>query len=326
MHGFMKTFLNKLLENVNNLQIFSLSDELDNLSLNDNRSSSSTSGFRKLISRYFSTSRKNSEWSQFISEKAPFFGIRRDIQNAISQDSSSSVQVSTSVQVSSSSTSALDSSTSSLELDIPDIGIVMGFRFFPRQSTDMLFNDFKFQNSGQTMNRLYHLKRTLGLAYRSRLPENTSVRSSVDGIPSTIFRSMTDTNKILVELLSMSSAHGISKVYRTFILVSIGIGCTVWYGHSSGMYDVGHGIFKTVDYNHFFDMNHQEIGFKKMNFVETVDNTIPVLSTFNNDPTFANVTIPASGIVLKAVGLSILIGVFITLGVIPDLTPDAIAQ
>ena len=111
------------------------------------------------------------------------------------------------------------------------------------------------------------------------------------------------------------------------VLVCLGIGCTVWYGFAEGL--ANHApqgsLFAPIEsYDPFYNMDYYAPGFRRATFVERNDVSESVVSAFENDLPFAEITIPASGNVIKAVGLGIMVGFFIAVGLVPNLGVDTI--
>lgn len=105
------------------------------------------------------------------------------------------------------------------------------------------------------------------------------------------------------------------------ILVCLGFACTVWYGFSPAIpnHPPTDGAFNPIDsYNHFFDMNYYAPGFRKVSFIERNDVSDSVVSAFSNEQPFADITIPAIGNMLKAIGLGVMVAFFLAVGIVPN--------
>lgn len=124
--------------------------------------------------------------------------------------------------------------------------------------------------------------------------------------------------KILVEVVTQYDG----RCGRILVLVSLGIGCTAWYAFSPGN-SIHHPLLscllKPIDtYEPFFNMEYSAPGYSKAAFVERNDDSASVVSAFLKEHPFAEITIPASGTVLKAVGLGLMVAFFITVGLVPN--------
>lgn len=85
----------------------------------------------------------------------------------------------------------------------------------------------------------------------------------------------------------------------------------------------GGGFAPLHSYDSFFNMDYKAPGFRRLGIVERNDVSASVVSAMGSELPFAEITIPATGPVLKAVGLGVMLAFFIAVGLIP--TPsDAI--
>jgi len=281
----------KVLNDIYYLPIFYLCREFDKLSLEDKTGSESSStsivqtssyGYRGNINSFI-RSCKQSILNPSIIEKlrAPFIDLPRNFIESINSY---------------------------------DIIMGLGFRFHPGQS-QFLQHELKLPKS---FDRLSFLSNSLGLSYNSRALNADSLYSiscSGAGLRGLV----TEGNyysKILVEVITYYNGwYG-----RFLVLVSLGIGCTVWYGYAPGSSlqapDVS--LFAPIDsYDPFFNMEHYAPGFHRVGFVERYDVSASVESAFVNEPPFADITIPANGPVLKAVGLGVMVVFFLAVGLVP---------
>ena len=125
----------------------------------------------------------------------------------------------------------------------------------------------------------------------------------------------TDITKILVEVLTESSGY----LGRYLALVILGVGCTVWYVvEPAPMIDtpVSSILGNVFTYENFTDLNYRPPWFQVAKFLETGDVSSPVESVVN-DSTLIELTIPASGPVLTAVGLGIMLSFSLAAGLVP---------
>ena len=129
--------------------------------------------------------------------------------------------------------------------------------------------------------------------------------------------------KTLVEVISYSNG-----IYGRFlVLVCLGVGCTVWYTFAPGSCDHAPKVsaFAPFDsYDPFFSMEYYAPGFNRISFVESRDVSASVESAMKNEHPFAGITIPASGPALKAVGLGLMIVIFLAVGIVPDSSKEVI--
>lgn len=102
-------------------------------------------------------------------------------------------------------------------------------------------------------------------------------------------------------------------------MVTLGLGCTVWYGFVPGTVEnppLG-GVFAPLDsYKPFYvdDMGHYEPGFRRMGLLERTDVSASVESATNSVHPFSEIQIPASGPVIQAVGLGVMVAFFLANG------------
>lgn len=203
----------------------------------------------------------------------------------------------------------------SLSFESYNLYINLGFRFHPGQS-NFLINELKFP---KCFDRLSLLSNSLGLSYNIRPLNELSLfpySSSGAGMRSLVTDGY---SKILVEVITYYEGwYG-----RFLVLVSLGIGCTVWYGYAPGSpyHAPDVSLFTPFEsYDSFFDMNYYAPGFRRVGFVEINDVSASVESAFGNEPPFADIEIPASGPVLKAVGLGVMVAFFLAVGLVPNVS------
>nr|CAD1821793.1 unnamed protein product [Ananas comosus var. bracteatus] len=118
--------------------------------------------------------------------------------------------------------------------------------------------------------------------------------------------------KILVEVIT----HYEGMYGRFLVLVTLGLCCTVWYTFAPGssLEAPNSSLFGRLEaYDAFFNMDSYVPGFSRVVFVERNDVSETVVSALRNDLPFAEITIPASGNVLKAVGLGVMVAFFLAL-------------
>lgn len=186
-----------------------------------------------------------------------------------------------------------------------------GFRFLPGQS-DFLTQDLKLPSA---FDRLSFLSNALGLEYSSLPPFLDSMLPyccSGAGLRSLVVNE--SINLILVEVITYcDGSYG-----RFLVLVSSGIGCTLWYGFVRGSVHCAPegGLFTPFNsYDPFFNALHSAPGFQKISFLET--NADLVSHIIGNEHPFAEIMIPASGNALKSVSIGVIISFFIAVGIVP---------
>lgn len=193
-----------------------------------------------------------------------------------------------------------------------------GFRFLPGQSSFIL----RELELPQCFEKFSFLSNSLGLFYG---PSQSDLAIEYSRYGLGLLGDNVDLNKVLIEVITHTSEHGFG---RFLVLVCLGVGCTVWYGQEN-THDVrATGLFAQVDgsYESFFSMDHipSFYPFKKLTFLETHDISAIVESTFANEPPFAQIPIASSGPVVKAVGLGVMIALFLATGVMPSLPTSLI--
>lgn len=200
-----------------------------------------------------------------------------------------------------------------------DIKMGLSFRFLPGQP-DYLEEELKLPES---FDRLTLLCNSLGLSSPRRPFSAESLYYfswSGTGLRGCLVRPQV-ISSILVEVLTYFDGY----YGRFLVLVCLGIGCTVWYTLVPGVPhqapDISaYSAFAPLDsYQPFFNMEYISPGFRKVSFVESHDLSELVESTLANEQPFAEITIPASGPVLRAVGLGVMVAFFLAVGIIPNI-------
>lgn len=133
-------------------------------------------------------------------------------------------------------------------------------------------------------------------------------------------------NKILVEVITFNKNTGMYGRYM--VLVCLGIGCTVWYRVASGTADEAPAamLARLASYAPFFNMEYYSPDFTRVGFIERHDVSASVESALGNELPFSEIKIPASGPVLKAVGLGLMVAFFLAVGVVPNVSGDMNVQ
>lgn len=298
---------------IENLQMFSLCNDFDKLSLDDKIGGSS------------STSTSNTTSSTGIVKRSSY--TNRDVYNRIVENCRLTVI-----------NRAIMEKTHAPFIDIPlsllnsisypaeayDIKMGLGFRFLPGQSEFML-QELKLPESFE---RLSFIKDSLGLSYHSA-PLNGEIlfsycRSGV-GLRGLVNEG-SPYQKVLIEVITYYSG----RYGRFLILVGIGLGCTVWYGYAPGTHLHVHdtSFFAPFEsYDPFLDMEYYRPGFQKVSILEKSDIVSASVETaFKNEQPFADISVPASGPVLKAVCLGVMIAFFLAVGLVPNDCGEIAAQ
>lgn len=301
-----KRSLYNLLYEIENLQIFALCNDFDELSLEDiapsmedkapsleDNTGPSSSSSSSTIQPYYSyrntyhrflDCRTHSLFSQSIIEqlRAPFIEIPPNLMD-----------------------SSLVQSNKLL--------MALGFRFHPGQN-DFISQEFLLPES---FDRISFLCNSLGLSYNSRALSARAIfpYSCIGGGLRGLINDQL--SNILVEVVTYyDGMYG-----RFLVLVCLGVGSTVWYSFAQGSPDHAptEGMFAPIEsYNPFYNMGYFAPGFRRIGFVERMDVSATVESAFGNEHPFAEITIPASGPLLKAVGLGVMIAFFLAVGLLPN--------
>lgn len=297
----------RFLSDIENLQIFSLCKDFDKLSLEDNTdntegsssSSSSTSlvphssyGYRGNFHRFLRS------WTHSLLR--PSISLRPPISlspSIIEKLRAPFIEFTTNLKELSSFLSY-------------DIIMGLGFRFIPGQ-TQMLLKELKFPES---FDRLSFISNSLGLSY-NRVPAKslTSFSSSGVGLRGLLTDQLT---KILVEVITYYNG----RYGRFLVLVWLGIGCTVWYGFAPGVAlqaPEGPLFAPLASYDPFFNMDYYDNYLHRVDFLERNDVSPSVELAMGNELPFADINIPASGPVLTAVGLGVMVAFFLAIGIVP---------
>lgn len=186
----------------------------------------------------------------------------------------------------------------------------LGYRFKPGQS-DFIMHDLRLPASLKASYTLW--KDSLGLSMSKKM---LSVRelckfSHQDGI-----KSVLDVNyyKNLVEVITLFNG----TFGRFLILTCTGLGCTVWYS----FFPCIDGQIPTelftpiVTYDPFFNMDYLSPSFNCVEFTAASDISEQINSAYSKIPPLSEIGIPASGVVLRNVGLGLIIAFLITTGVV----------
>lgn len=200
-----------------------------------------------------------------------------------------------------------------------NIRMLLCFRFLPGQD-EMLLHELRLP---QSFERFSFIKKHLGLSYNSGVLPMSSLlaySSAGAGLRTVI------TDNVLQRLVEVITYYE-GRYWRFLVLVCAGIGCTVWYGYEYGASNVaptGELFRRFETYDPFFNMEMEYYlpGFRRVCFVEINDVSASVESAFSEEVPFAEIKIPASGPLLKAVGLGVMVAFFLTVGIVPNIYGD----
>lgn len=194
-----------------------------------------------------------------------------------------------------------------------DITLGFGFRFIPGQD-DFLMHSLKLPSS---FDRLSFLSSSLGLLKAPRFCDSIiSYSIAGSGIRGIVNNKFDKFKSVLVEVISNYDG----KYGRFFVLVCLGIGCTVWYNFVPGtaLNPPACDLFTPLEsYDQFFDVDFASPSLRKKYFIEYSDVSATVESAFANEKPFTEISIPASGPVLTAVGLGIMLSFSLAAGLVP---------
>lgn len=282
-----------LLREIDNLQMFALCNDFDNLSLGDSAGGSSTGssssqpifGYRDTILD-FMRSWKPTPWcGSFIEKvKAPFIEAPSDLIN-------------------------------NEQFKSHGIRMEIGYRFLPSH-IPYIINEIKLPDSFEHLSLLFN---SLGLVYICK-PLNDNYMLEINSHGTGMYSLVHPSNfsKVLVEVLTNSESGWYG---RFLVLVSLGVGCTVWYAsesHSAPIDMVKRLYSQLESYYPFFNSQYEDNFFRRASFMEKNDISELVASAINNEFPFAEIKIPANGPMLKAVGLGVMIAFFCAIGIVPN--------
>ena len=282
---------------------------MQNLSLNDNDSSSSNNlslstnsvqnsmhmlSSTKSILERFKKSSKHSEFTHRIMEitKSPFIDIPKTVMD-------------------------LTSNSAGYILSL-------GFRFIPGQD-DFLFKNLRLP---ETLDGFKGLRENLGLTLSRDTLSNRGIlkfKGISDGVSEIKAKGSLMMNRVLLEAITYNDGfYG-----RFLILAQVGIGCTVWYGFTPG-----DGVLPPLDasvlslfspienYEPFFYNPETYIhpGFEKITLLENSDNTISALAEgYTSTKPFTEIKIPTtnSSNLIVGITLGLVVVVLLSVGLSP---------
>lgn len=204
------------------------------------------------------------------------------------------------------------------------------YRFFPG-AIEFLRHEFTI--SKEVLNMLKYVFTSLSLSemvpfsasdlfLKSRLM--AGVQQALEGVA----RSQTPYRKVMEFITHYKGMYG-----RFIIFVSLGISCTVWYsffpGDAEGLPPLEFLVNREVPYEVFRNVDFHFAKFNKMSYVECRLITDQVLSSFENVYPFTEINIPIPTSInpddvsntKAALGLGIIVAVFLTLGMISCSSP-----
>lgn len=297
-----------ILGEIDNLQMFALCKDFENLSLDDLAGGSSTGG----SSTEGSSTGGSSTGS---SSSQPLYGYRDTILSFMRSWKPTPWCGSFIEKVKAPFIEAPSNLIDEEQFKSHGIRMEIGYRFLPSHIPYML-KDVKLPESLERLSLLFH---SLGLVYFTKpLHDNyiLEINNHGTGLYSLVHPS--NYSKVLVEVLTNSESGWYG---RFLVLVSLGIGCTVWYATESrsAPIDMVMRLYSQLDsYYPFFDSQYSDHFFRKASFMEKNDISELVVSAINNEFPFAEIKIPANGPMLKAVGLGVMIAFFCAVGVVPS--------
>lgn len=198
------------------------------------------------------------------------------------------------------------------------------FRFFP-EHTRYLRYEFTI---GEEANRmLVNVFSSLGLSnmVRFSIPDlflNTRIRGGLHHLiqeiissspsTSTSTRPSTPFKKVIEVLTYYKGMYG-----RLIILISLGVGCTVWYNFIPGGPEIappGILVPRDLNYDSFKNVDFNVDPFRKLSYVEYKYITDQVLSALENVYPFSEIALPNEPDTRVAIGLGLIIAVFLSMG------------
>lgn len=204
------------------------------------------------------------------------------------------------------------------------------FRFFP-EHTRYLRYEFTI---GEEANRmLMNVFTSLGLSnmVRFSIPDlflNTRIKGGLHHLIQEITSSCPSTSASTSTSTSISASTPFKKVIevltyykgmygRLIILISLGIGCTVWCNFIPGGAEIappGILVPRDLHYESFKNVDFIIDPFKKLSYVEYKYITDQVLSALENVYPFSEIALPNEPDTRVAIGLGLIIAVFLSMG------------
>lgn len=196
------------------------------------------------------------------------------------------------------------------------------FRFFPERTR---YKRYHFIITEEANKMLKHVFTSLGLSKMVRFSTkdlflNTRVRG---GLHHLLPQDIASVKKVIEFLTYYKGQYG-----RLIILVSLGVGCTVWYNFLPGVPEaapLGFLVPTELPYDSFNNVDFHIDSFKKMSFVEYKYITDQVLSALENIYPFTEIDLAGSNPessnpessnpnVRVAIGLGLIVAVFLVMG------------
>lgn len=186
------------------------------------------------------------------------------------------------------------------------------FRFFPERTH---FQGYEFRITEEVKRMLMYVFSSISLSSTmvrfssTDLFLNTRLRGGLHNL----LQGNTTIYKKVIEVLTYYKG----KYGRFIILISLGVGCTVWYTFLPGVAEsappelllprvISYDSFKNVDYTFF--------PFKKLSYVEYKYITDNVLSAIENVYPFSEIDLPTNPDARVAIGLGLIVAVFLSMG------------
>nr|QFS00037.1 hypothetical protein [Helianthus annuus] len=193
---------------------------------------------------------------------------------------------------------------------------VMGIRYRHDPGRTSFLN-FEFEMTNELIRKLTNICNSIGIKSSSvpyYIPDLFVYSRFGDGLRSLVHETY---DKVLVEILSFYKG----RFGRFIILVSLGVSCTVWYTFVPGNPDIAllSDLFPRFEtYQSFLNPDTYNKFFHKICYIERSYITGEVLKTIENEFPFSELNIPEeSGGTRVAVGLGLMIGVFLAMGIVP---------
>lgn len=214
--------------------------------------------------------------------------------------------------------------------------LALDFRFFPEQ-IPFIKNEFTISKEVNQM--LMHVFTSLGLEKMVRTaPEmllNTRYRGGIHHVleeTGACTSTSTPFQKVMEFVTYYKGMHG-----RLIILVSFGIGCTVWYTFNQDFNHLETLFSEKIPYQSFMNVNFKKLPLHKMSYVEYKYITDQVLSAYENVYPFTEINLPSiypdslnsdvsnpddGSNARVALGVGIIVAVFLAMGLMSYSPPE----
>lgn len=198
--------------------------------------------------------------------------------------------------------------------EYPRTDDMMGFylRFFP-ESTH--FQGYEFRITEEVKRMLMYVFSSISLSSSmvrfssTDLFLNTRLRGGLHNL----LQGNTTIYKKVIEVLTYYKG----KYGRFIILISLGLGCTVWYTFLPGVAESAPPellLPRVISYDSFKNVDFSLDPFKKLSYVEYKYITDQVLSAIENVYPFSEIDLPTNPDARVAIGLGLIVAVFLSMG------------